>query len=441
MKRMTAWGAALAAAAVAAPVPVMEGAAIARTGESAMCAAPAQAAPVASSTPAGGLPAPAAMSPEAGGSPGPHLTGECVLYFERGHYWIELSLPGTAAGADAPAPARAMFEIAEIASGERFNPSRVELVADDEGQRYIVLSSGRLRGKRCYIVVFDPGGPGERTLGPACDPFAARPDAAGGRGRFFARHIAPAFRVSGQEYRFNRLSIKYDLSAEKAVTALDIEPVFELGAARLTPFFKHDATTYIYPDRPGRAVSRRRAGCSAAAAVWTGGVRAGIEGEFVSDRRSVAGPAGDETSLAATARVIGRVRLDNLFDRLNRHGISVFKGVDAGIGHAWYTPAGASGMESFDLRAPLATARLTWTLLSGVQLSYEAETSRPAGETRWHAWQRFRARLLLRDALAPPTGRTYHPDLEFALDTGRRPPFFERERSVSLGFTFNLYPW
>jgi hypothetical protein len=50
-------------------------------------------------------------------------------------------------------------------------------------------------------------------------------------------------------------------------------------------------------------------------------------------------------------------------------------------------------------------------------------------------------RLLLRDALAGPEGRSYHPDLELAVDWGRRLPFFDREERILLGFTFDLYPW
>jgi hypothetical protein len=77
---------------------------------------------------------------------------------------------------------------------------------------------------------------------------------------------------------------------------------------------------------------------------------------------------------------------------------------------------------------------------AGLQLSYGIESCRP-GSGAWHCWQRARARLLLRQALAGPGGRSYHPDLELALDWGRRMPFFEKEERIMLGFTFDLYPW
>ena len=52
-----------------------------------------------------------------------------------------------------------------------------------------------------------------------------------------------------------------------------------------------------------------------------------------------------------------------------------------------------------------------------------------------------RFRLLLRDVLPAQTGRTYHPDVEFAYDAGKRLPLFAEEEKVSIGFTFELYPW
>jgi hypothetical protein len=68
------------------------------------------------------------------------------------------------------------------------------------------------------------------------------------------------------------------------------------------------------------------------------------------------------------------------------------------------------------------------------------EACRPEGGS-WEYWNRARVRLLLRDALERPKGRSFHPDLELAVDWGRRLPFLSREERILLGFTFDLYPW
>jgi hypothetical protein len=360
-------------------------------------------------------------------------TGEGALYFERGHYWIELRLEMAGAEGDTTAPDRDLFEVRETDGGESFHPSRVELLRDGGGY-YAILSSGRLRGTRCYVVDWSGG---ELTIGPLCDP-AGRELEDDRREGFFARHIAPAFSMAGEEYRFNRLSIDYDFTPEKATAAIDIAPLFEAGPLRLSPFFSSNETTY----RPGgeiqRSVSRRRAGAALSVAGWTGPVRLSLEGEAAEERESYSSTSGD---LSTEARGIFRVRLDNLFDRLGRHGISVFKGMDAGGGWAWYTAAGSPGLDRLDLSAPLLSARMTWTLLAVLQLSYDIEACRPDGGDDWYAMHRGRVRLLLREALSPPEGRTYHPDLVLAVESGRRLPLLEREESITLGFTFDLFPW
>ncbi|MDD3643191.1 MAG: hypothetical protein PHQ19_07015 [Candidatus Krumholzibacteria bacterium] len=367
-------------------------------------------------------------------------TGEGALFFERGHYWIEIRLEIKGAAGDTTAPAGGSFEIRETGGGDPFHPSRVELLADGEGS-YAILSSGRLRGTRCYLVDWLGGAGGTRTVGPLCDPAGPGPDEDPRREGFFARYLAPAFSMSGEEYRFTRLCVDYDFTPEKATAAIDIAPLFEAGPLRLTPFFSSEETTY----RPGREterrVSRRRAGAAVSVAGWTGPVRLSLEGQAAEERETYSSTSGESGELSTEARGIFRIRLDNLFDRINRHGISVFKGIDAGGGWAWYTEAGSPGLGRLDLSAPLLTARATWTLLAVLQLSYDIETCRPDGGNEWYAMHRGRIRLLLREALAPPEGRTYHPDLVLEIESGRRLPLLEREESVSLGFSFELYPW
>jgi len=368
------------------------------------------------------------------------FTGAAAVYYDRGHYWIELEI---APGRDLPEcladPASYTVYPLDEGSGP-FSPSKVEISGDEGGYRYAVLGSSRIRGRRCYGVAFTGGGGmAGHAFDRICDPMIESPDGERTLGeRIFEDWIAPAFSVSDEEYRLNRLLAAYDLEGERAVTELSIEPAIEVAGLGVTPFFTYDEGTYT--DGGEEHVTRREAGVSASATTWLGGVRYRLEGRYGERRDTRSSPlSGDERSRRLSALLT--VRLDNLFDGINRHGASVFKGVDIGFGWAWYDSIASGGFES-EVPSPLAVARITWTLLSGLQLSYAAEvagTDRFEGEAK--TMHRFRARLLLSDTLDPGRYRAYHPDLELSVDTGRRPPFFEEERSVSLGFTFDLYPW
>ena len=364
----------------------------------------------------------------------PDFTGECAVFFERGHYWIELGLSSTVDTLDSSDLGRREFVITDDASGESFNPSRVEIVSGGESGRFVVLSSGRLKGRRCYSISYGRG-MSAREFGPVCDPAGRDPSPVdGGAARFFREYIAPAFSAYGDEYRFNKLSVGYDFTSSKASTEIFVEPVFGSGWLVVTPFFTHDGTTYTSGGLE-RSVSRMRTGINAAARRWTGPVRLSLEGEYAYNRES---SIGGSLRTASSARTVATVRLDNLFDGINRHAASVFKGIDVGAGYAWYDSTEAG--EGLSEGGPLLTARVTWTLAASLQLSYGVEACYPESNT-WQYWHRARVRLLLRDALARPKRRSYHPDLELAVDWGRRLPFFEREERILLGFTFDLYPW
>ncbi len=367
-------------------------------------------------------------------SAGPDFTGECAVFFERGHYWIELALSTTADTLDSSDLGRREFVITDDASGKSFNPSRVEIVSGGESGRFVVLSSGRLKGRRCYSISFGSG-PSARELGPACDPAGRDPSSVGGgAARFFREYIAPAFSAYGEEYRFNRLSAGYDFTSSKASTEIFVEPVFGSGRFAVTPFFTYDGTTYTSGGLE-RSASRMRTGIDAAARGWTGPVRLSMEGEYTYYRESSAGGA---LRTASSARAVAAVRLDNLFDGINRHAASVFKGIDVGAGYAWYDSIEAVG--GLSEGGPLLMARVTWTLAASLQIAWGVEACDPR-EGGWQYWQRARVRLLLREALARSKRRSYHPDLELAVDWGRRLPFFDREERITLGFTFDLYPW
>jgi hypothetical protein len=370
------------------------------------------------------------------------FTGSSALYFERGHYWIELHVAAGDSSVSIEPPARSAFSITEVGTGAAsFSPSRVELVTDESGARFVILSSGRLKGRRCYSVVYDPGGEDEIVFETACDPAAVEPSPPGNQGaRFFRKHIAPAFTVSGEEYRFNKLALGYDFTSEKVSSEIMIEPIFEIGPVSINPFFSYDATTYDSGSESERSVERSKYGFSLGTALWAGGVRWSLESGYSDDRNESTGPAGESVERAGSARAALWIRLDNLFDRANRHGISVLKGIDLGFGYFWYDSVSGGG--DLEMTAPLAAARLTWTVLAGLQLSWSTEACFPEGsEGSTEFYNRFRARLLLREALTGPEGRSYHPDLELAVETGRRPPFFGEERRITLGFTFDLYPW
>ena len=365
---------------------------------------------------------------------GPGFTGECAVFFERGHYWIELGLSSAADTFESSELGRRDFVITDDATGVSFNPSRVEIVSGGENGRFIVLSSGKLKGKRCYTVTFS-GDRSEWQSGSICDPSGRDPlPVDGGAAGFFRDHIAPAFSAYGEEYRFNKLSVGYDFTSSRGSTDIVIEPAFGRGWFSVIPFFTHDGTTYT-SGSVERAVSRMRTGIDAAVRGWTGPVRLSFEGGYSYDRES---SYYGSVRTASSAKAAGMVRLDNLFDSVNRHAVSVFKGIDAGAGYAWYDSTEAGG--NLSEGGPLLLARITWTLAASLQLSYGVEACYPGSE-EWQYWHRARVRLLLRDALAKPKGRSYHPDLELAVDWGRRLPFFDREERIMLGFTFGLYPW
>ena len=367
---------------------------------------------------------------------GPRFTGESAVFFERGHYWIELGLSSAADTFESSELERRDFVITDKTTGESFNPSRIEIISGGESGRFVVLSSGKLKGKRCYVVSYASGA-SEREFGPVCDPAGKEPSPVdGGPAGFFRDYVAPAFSAYGEEYRFNRLSVGYDFTSSKGSTDIAVEPVFGRGWFSVIPFFMYDGTTYTSGDIE-RTVSRMRTGIDAAVRRWTGPVRLSFEGGYAFDRES---SYYGSIRTASSARAVGTVRLDNLFDTVNRHAVSVFKGIDVGAGYAWYDSIESGG--GLSESGPLLTARVTWTFAASLQLSYGVEACCPeSGAGEWQYWHRARVRLLLRDALAKPKGRSYHPDLELAVDWGRRLPFFDREERILLGFTFDLYPW
>ncbi len=264
------------------------------------------------------------------------FSGEGALYFDRGHYWIELSLSGIDEGTPGLLEfSRAQFVIKDQAQGEgSFSPSRIEVIETPTGRKVVILSSGKIKGKRCYTVIFHADNGEETFIGPVCDPFfykASRKH--GGNKGFFDRYIIPAFSTSGEHYRFNRLSYGYDFTSEKSSTELEIEPRFGGRIISVQPFFEYDGVTYEPGSSDERDITRRKAGLSALASSWVGEMKYTLALEYRHERESGSSATGETVSFSQSVAAEGAVRLDNLFDNINRHGSSVFKGIDLVIGH------------------------------------------------------------------------------------------------------------
>ena len=58
-------------------------------------------------------------------SAAPRFTGESAIFFERGHYWIELGLSSEAGTFESSELGKRDFMITDSATGESFTPSRV----------------------------------------------------------------------------------------------------------------------------------------------------------------------------------------------------------------------------------------------------------------------------------------------------------------------------
>ena len=330
-----------------------------------------------------------------------------------------------------------------IQTGE-VTQSRIEILEWELGSGVLILSSGRLKGRDCYRVFFESSA-GSVETAPICDPFRQEPgESECAAKRFFRRHIAPAFSRSGKSYRLNRFSYAYDLSLESARSDLVVNPVFDIGGWGIEPSFEYHETAYEAAGTGDLPVMKRIAGLDLSRSGWAGGLGLELEASYRHERLLLRAEAGDSVVYAHCIRAAAFVRLDNLFDSVNRHCCSVFKCVDLGFGYAWYRANdeevwGSGGLES---TSPFTVARATWTLFYGLQLSYALESYWPSSlNERFEEFHSVRVRLLLRDLLEKERWRSYHPDLEFSFDGGRRLPLFEREKRLSIGFTFDLFPW
>ncbi|MCK4235836.1 MAG: hypothetical protein KAX38_01875 [Candidatus Krumholzibacteria bacterium] len=385
-----------------------------------------------------------AFVPLAWGGP---VTGEGAFFFDRGHYWIEITFYDAKGKNILPAePKTSHFEVVNFTEGGKpFKPSRIEVFRLDDKKAVLILSSGRFKGKGCYRVTYRPGDDVEMVIDSICDPFHFEPGVNECAGkRFFRRYVAPAFSRSGDIYSLNQFKYEYDMSAEKSRSNLLLRPCFETKGWGLEPYFEQDRTVY-HIDRSGETdAGRRKFGVEISKSVWVRELRFSLSAGYDHERSLLSLADTDSTLYTQSLVVEWSVRLDNFFDSINRHCLSVFKGIDVGFGYAWYQSDDEEvwGETDFERTTPFLKARFTWTILYGFQLSYSVESYWPGSlEGEFEEFHSVRFRLLLRDVLARPSRKLYHPDLELAFDTGRRLPLFEEERKASLGFTFDLFPW
>lgn len=365
-----------------------------------------------------------------------------VLFFDRGHYWIEITLEGPLG--ELP-PARASrFEIVETGGGT-FKPSKIEAIEWERTKGIVILSSGRLKGGTCYRVRFETGPSDTLETDVMCDPFYYTP---GKNGcpckRFFTRYVARAFAKSGDVYRLNRFGYEYELKSDRSQSNLVISPFFDFSGWGVEPSFEQRETVFDGMEAGELYASQRSAGIEISKSTWSKDLGIKLAGSYRHERSLLHAERGDSAIYSHSITIGATVRLDNLFDSVNRYCVSVFKGVDLGFGYAWYLSSdeevwGKGGIES---TTPFMIVRTTWTVLYGFQISYALESYWPSTlNERFEEFHAVRVRLLLRDLLEKEHRKPYHPDLEFAYDEGRRLPFIGREEKVSIGFTFDLFPW
>ncbi len=369
--------------------------------------------------------------------------GEGILYYDRGHYWIVLILDVPAGGGNMGEFSREDFTVTDLAGGDSFHPSRVEFLGAKDGSAALVLSSGKFKGRTSYRIVYGPPGKDGKVIEPVRDPFHSPPAV---ENTFFRRYIAKAFARSGNYYSLDEFSCSYDFEAEKAVSEISVRPRFDLRVVSVSPAFKQDGTVYT-GEAPGkRSAVRRDAGLTLSSFRWLGGLRTGIELQYEHERTKKGDGSQQTIVYSQSFNAAAEVRLDNLFDPVNGaiDRFCVFKGIDLTGGFAWHysNDEDVWGSSDFRMRTPFLGGRITCTLLDGIQVSYSIESFFPSfPENSRLYFHDFRIRLLLRDALEPPEGKSFHPDLEFVYETGERLPLLEKEKRYSIGFTFNLFPW
>ncbi len=380
------------------------------------------------------------LSEELSISIGYELSLEGALFYDRGHYWIEVAIKDASGRDTLPRDLTpSQFEICKVdGCAECFNPSRLEIIRNDSSSCSIVLVSSKIEPRACYRVSFRPSSGASIARTIACDPFSVDPDSSPCAAKaFLARYIAPAFARQGDCYRLNRLYYEYDVSGASSAMSFVLEPGMRLGPLSFELLAEETSLSRTNVFQSRSYISHRTYAVKLGIVAWIGKLRYSPSLRAICDRSTV--DRGNETISRRDdmLELEFRIRFDNLFDSFNSTCKSVFEGIEAAFGYDWVFEEDSSKGP-----LPFSSFRASWTFLYGLRISYSISSYMPNSECfSLSHFQSFRFALLLRGILDSYPGKPWHPDLEFAWDKGRRYPLSFEEEKISVSFTFDLYPW
>ena len=374
------------------------------------------------------------------------LLARGVVYYDRGHYWIEIAFQDETGRDVIPSDLdERRFEIRRLGDDAVFRPSRIDVMTGSLAGPSVILATSRIEGRSCYRVTFTPPSGEIVAVDSICDPFV--PETEGGESRseaFFRSFIAAAFRRDGEGGGLNELAYGYDFSLDRTVTSLRVSPRFRWNGWVADASAERDETLHSTASGGASAAARLSASASISRSAWASDLRCSFSASYGVGRTLLERAAGDSTLRSSRAAVEGRVRFDNLLDPINRYPTCVFALAEAAFGYAWGETRGAGprGDRRFERLAPYVNVGAALTFFYGFRISYSLWSYWPssAGEP-FAAFHSAKLRLLLGGALEPPSALPYHPDVELVWETGRRFPLLEREARFAIGFTFDLYPW
>ena len=239
------------------------------------------------------------------------LSAEGALFFDRGHYWIELAFRDAAGRDTIPRDlAPAQFEITKLGDdAESFRPSRIEIVSGEGGGSVVILSSGKLEG-RCMLsrdlhvrrapVPSPPIRSAIRSLVPPAGENA-------GARRSSERYVAGAFRKDGDAVDLNQFKYEYDFSDEKIDRrASSLEPRFRTHGL-LEPLLEQSTVAYALAG--SGETSTRQDGRSAlivSKSAWVNDLGLSLSTKYRDDRSALELAAGDSAVAPRCVAVEGR---------------------------------------------------------------------------------------------------------------------------------------
>jgi hypothetical protein len=260
----------------------------------------------------------------------------------------------------------------------------------------------------------------------------------------FAEYVAPMFQKGGDVYSLNQFKYEYDFSQNASASELVLEPHFRVKDVSVRLGFEYGSNLYRVGDEGETSATQREITCSISSPTLVDKPGLRIWGTYQHDRTRLSRNVGDSIVYSQSLLLEGRLRFDGLLKSISTPCVFVPKGVDLGFGFAWYQSDDTEvwGTSDYEQRTPFFNGRATVTMYYGFQISYSGYVFKPTSLGKeWMDYHSARLRLLLSNVLPPESGKSYHPDIEFAYDVGQRLPLFEKERRVSVGFTFTTFPW